>query len=385
MIDPGTASAEIDLAAYAANLRAIADLVAPAQLMAVLKADAYGHGMLACAAAARAAGADWLGVVTLGEALAVRATGDTGRLLAWMYGPEEDLAPALAADIDLGVHRFDQLDRVIAAAAIAGRPARVQLKIDTGLSRNGAPADAWPELVAAAAAAERAGTLQVVAIWSHFIASDDLSLPATKQQLAAFEEAVAVAREAGLTPELLHLANSAGALQVPESRYDLVRVGIASYGVDPGEGVAAGAGVRLRPVMRLRAQLVNVKRVRAGATVSYGATWTADRDTVLGLVPLGYADGIPRHASNAAEVEVGGRRVPVRGRICMDQFVVDLGPDATEQPGAEVTVFGGPASPSAEDWAEVCGTIGYEIVTRIGSRVSRVATGADLGTPDQGG
>ncbi len=383
MIDPDTASAEIDLVAYAANLRAIADLVAPAQVMAVLKADAYGHGMLTCAAAARDAGVPWLGVVTLGEALAVRATGDRGRLLAWMYGPAEELAPAIAADVDLGVHRLDQLDRVVAAAASAGRPARVHLKIDTGLSRNGAPVGLWSELTAAAAAAERAGNLTVVAIWSHFIASDDLSLPATKQQVAVFEEAVATAREAGLDPELLHLANSAGALQVPESRYDLVRVGIASYGVDPGEGVAAGAGVELRPVLRLRARLVNVKRVRAGATVSYGATWTAEQDTVLGLVPLGYADGIPRHASNVAEVEVGGRRVPVRGRICMDQFVVDLGPDATEEPGAEVTLFGGPASPSAEDWAEVCGTIGYEIVTRIGARVPRVTAGSD--TPVQGG
>lgn len=379
MIDPRTASAEIDLAAYTANLRGIADLVAPAALMAVLKADAYGHGLPACAAAARAAGVPWLGVVTPAEALAVRKTGDTGRLLAWMYGPTEDLAPALAADIDLGVHDPDQLARIASIAAGTGRTARVHLKIDTGLSRNGATAERWPELTAAAAAAERSGNLRVVGIWSHLIASDDLSLPVTDQQLAAFEDAVAVARKAGLDPEFRHLANSAGALQVPGSHYDLVRVGIASYGVDPGDGIAARAGLRLRPVMRLRAQLVNVKRIAAGTSVSYGATWTAEQDTVLGLVPLGYADGIPRHASNVAEVEVAGRRVPVRGRICMDQFMVDLGPGATEGPGAEVTIFGGTTSPSAEDWAQVCGTIGYEIVTRIGSRVPRQTSTRERG------
>ncbi|NNG18167.1 alanine racemase [Naumannella sp. ID2617S] len=378
MIDPATASAEVDLAAYRHNLTAIAELVAPAEVMAVIKADAYGHGMLACARAARAAGIGWLGVVTLAEAAAVRGDGDSGRLLAWMFGPDEDLAPAVADDVDLGVHDADQLNRVVAAAATCGKTARIHLKVDTGLSRNGCPIARWPALCAAAAEAEQAGAVEVVGVWSHFIASDHLELSATADQLVCFERAVEQARQADLEP-IRHLANSAGALQVPESRFELVRVGIASYGVDPGEEIAAAHGVPLKPVMRLRAQLVNVKRVGAGTAVSYGATWTAPTDTVLGLVPLGYADGVPRHASNLAEVEVNGRRCPIRGRICMDQFVVDLGPGASDQVGDEVTLFGGSSSPSAEDWAEVCGTIGYEIVTRVGTRVPRNHRGGEQG------
>lgn len=381
-IDPATASADIDLAAFRANVAALAAHVGRAALMIVVKADAYGHGMVACAREARVAGATWLGVATPTEALALRAAGDTGRLLCWLYGPTEDLSPLVAADIDVSASSAEDVSRLTAAAAVAERVARVHLKVDTGLTRNGAPEPAWEELFATAAEAEGAGAVQLVGLWSHLAAADEPGHPSVPLQLAAFDRAYAAARLAGVQPELRHLANSAGALVVPDARFDLVRVGIAAYGIEPAPGLAARAGVRLTPVMRLRAQLVLVKRIEAGTGVSYGWTWTAPSATFVGLVPLGYADGVPRHAGNVAEVEVRGRRAPVRGRICMDQLVVDLGPDATAQPGDEVTLFGvGPDAPTAADWAQVCGTIGYEIVTRIGARVPRRHLHA---TPQQG-
>ena len=371
-LDPATASAEIDLAAFRANVATLAEHVGPAALMVVVKADAYGHGMAACAREARVAGASWLGVATPTEALNLRAVGDTGRLLCWLYGPLEDLSPLVAADVDVSASSAEDISRLAAAAAVAERVARVHLKVDTGLTRNGAPEHAWDELFSAASEAEGAGAVELVGLWSHLAAADEPGHPATAQQLATFDRAYAQARLAGLEPPLRHLANSAGALVVPEARFDLVRVGVAAYGVEPAPGLAALAGVRLIPVMRLRAQLALVKRIDAGTGVSYGWTWTAPTATVVGLVPLGYADGVPRHAGNAAEVEVAGRRVPVRGRICMDQFVVELGPGSRAEPGDEVTLFGaGPGVPTAADWAEACGTIGYEIVTRIGSRVPR--------------
>lgn len=370
-IDVATASADIDLDAYTHNLQTIAAHVAPAELLAVVKADAYGHGMVACAAAARAAGVPWLGVATPGEALVLREAGDTGRLLCWLYGPDQDLAPLVVAEVDVAASTVEQVSVLVAAAATTERVARVHLKIDTGLNRGGSTPEDWPAVVAAAAEAERFGAVEVVGVWSHLAAAEQADHPSVVRQVEAFDRALEVARAEGLDPRTNHLANSAGALLVPASRHQLVRVGIASYGVEPGPGVAAAAGVALRPVMRLRAQLSLVKAVPAGGGVSYGHTWVAEQDTVLGLVPLGYADGVPRHASSVAEVWVNGRRAPVRGRVCMDQLMVDLGPAAEDQVGDEVVLFGAAPAPTAEDWAEVCGTIGYEIVTRIGVRVPR--------------
>jgi alanine racemase len=380
-IHPSTARAEIDLAAFRANVGAISRHIGEAKLMVVVKADGYGHGLLACAREARFAGAEWLGVATPAEALVLRDAGDTGPLLAWLYGLEEDLSPLVAADVDVSAQSVEQLSRLSAAAATVERRARVHLKIDTGLSRNGASAAEWPQLCAAAAEAEQAGALQIVGVWSHFAAADEPGHPATERQIQAFFSAEERARAAGLQPRLRHLSNSAGALVVPEAHLDLVRVGIAAYGIDPAPGIAAMAGVELRPVMTLRAQLINFKQLAAGSGVSYGWTWIAKEATAVGLVPLGYADGIPRHAGNTAQVGWRRRQVPVRGRICMDQFVVELGRlDAAI--GDEVIIFGPGDSgePTAEDWARWCGTIGYEIVTRIGIRVPRVmvnSTGAD--------
>jgi alanine racemase len=381
LIAQATARAEIDLAAFRANVAALRAHVGSAEVMVVVKADGYGHGMAACAREARLAGATWLGVATPAEALALREAGDSGRLLTWLYGVEEDLAPLVAADVDVSVQLVEQLSRLVAAAGTVERRARVHLKLDTGLSRNGAAAADWPELCAAAAEAEDAGALEVVGVWSHLAAADEPGHPSVAAQVAAYQRGYEVARSAGLEPALRHLANSAGALVLPEARLDLVRVGIAAYGIDPAPGIAAAAGVRLQPVMSLRSQLVNVKPIAAGAGVSYGLTWTADRATTVGLVPLGYGDGIPRHASNRAEVGWAGGRAPIRGRVCMDQFVVELGPHASAEPGAEIVLFGSGADgePTAEEWAEWCGTIGYEIVTRIGARVPRVYRGAAAG------
>jgi alanine racemase len=371
-IDPATASAEIDLAAFRSNVAALKEH-AGVPVMVVVKADGYGHGILASAREARAAGAEWLGVATPTEALTLREAGDTGPMLAWLYGMDEDLTPLVAADVDVSAQSVEQIGRVVSAAAVAERRARVHLKIDTGLSRNGTPAYDWQRVCAAAAEAEHAGALAVVGIWSHFAAADEPGHPSVRLQMEAFQRAYEQARAAGLEPTLRHLSNSAGALVVPEARLDLVRVGIASYGIDPAPGIAALAGVALRPVMRLRAQLVNVKQIEAGAGVSYGWTWTAEATTTVGLIPLGYGDGIPRHAGNRAWVGWSGSRVPVRGRICMDQFVVELGEGRVAQPGEEVIIFGpgDHGEPTAAEWAAWCDTIGYEIVTRIGTRVPR--------------
>jgi alanine racemase len=371
-IDPATACAEIDLAAFRANVATLqAHSGVPA--MVVVKADGYGHGMLECAREARVAGAKWLGVATPAEALMLREAGDAGPVLAWLYGVEEDLAPLVAADVDVSAHSVEQISRLTAAAATSQHRARVHLKIDTGLSRGGAASSEWQQACTAAADAEHAGAIEVVGIWSHLAAADEPGHPSVPVQLEAFQRGYEQARAAGLEPTLRHLANSAGALVVPEARLDLVRVGIAAYGIDPAPGIAALAGVALRPVMRLRSQLVNVKQIPAGAGVSYGWTWTAEAATTVGLVPLGYGDGIPRHASNRAWVGWSGGRVPVRGRVCMDQFVVELGPGEVVEPGEEVILFGpgDRGEPTAAEWASWCDTIGYEIVTRIGTRVPR--------------
>jgi len=358
----------VDLAAIRHNVDLLRRTVAPAGLMAVVKADGYGHGMLEAARAAREGGSEWLGVATITEALALRAAGDTGPLLCWLSTPGADYAGAIEADVDVTIYSEAELDEVLAAST--DRTARVQIKVDTGLSRGGAPREAWHDLFAVAADAEREGTITVTGIWSHLACSDEPEHPANDAQETAYREALDLAASAGLGPEVRHLANSAAAILRPSARFDLVRCGIAVYGCDPAPG---RTDLPLRPAMTARAPLAMVKEVAAGASVSYGHTWTAERPTRLGLVPVGYGDGVPRHASNTAEVSVSGVRCPIRGRICMDQFVVDLG-EVEARTGDEVTLFGpgDQGEPTAQDWAEACGTISYEIVTRIGGRFERV-------------
>ena len=243
-------------------------------MMTVVKADGYGHGMVPSAYAARQGGAEWLGVATIDEALVLREAGDTGRVLCWLGVPGEDYAAAIAADVDVTAYSVAELAEVAAGARAAGRPARLQLKVDTGLSRGGAPLDTWPDVVAAARAGEERGDWTVTGIWSHFACSDEPAHPANDAQETAFREALAVAEVAGLRPEVRHLANSAAAILRPSSRFDLVRCGIASYGLDPAPGVTPDIG--LVPAMFAFADLAMVKRIPAGAGVSYGHTWYAD-------------------------------------------------------------------------------------------------------------
>lgn len=357
----------VDLAAVRHNVRALAAHTGTA-VMVVVKADGYGHGMLPVARAAREAGAAWLGAATLGEALALRSAGDTGRILTWLSVPgEAGLAEAVAAGIDVTAHGEQDLAAVADAVRRSGTPARLQLKIDTGLHRNGCPAEDWPALVSAARRGEVEGSWTVTGVWSHLACADEPGHPATGAQQAAFDLALAQAADAGLRPEVRHLANSAGAILHPGTRLDLVRVGLAAYGLHPAPG--HGPDLGLRPAMTARASLALVKRVEPGAGVSYGHTWVADRPTTLGLVPAGYGDGVPRHAGNRAEVDVLGRRSPLRGRVCMDQVVVEV-PDHARA-GDEVVLFGAAPHPTAQDWAEACETISYEIVTRIGGRFAR--------------
>lgn len=378
MTPPRPARAEIvvDVAAIRHNVRILADLVSvdrPVQVMVVVKADGYGHGMVEAAAAARDAGADWLGVATIEEALELRSAGDRGPLLCWLSAPGDDFAAAVAAGVELTAYSVTELDEIAAVGS-----ARVQLKVDTGLSRGGAPRAEWERFFAAAAAHEREGRIRVSGVWSHFVASDEPGHPANDAQEAAFREALSLASEAGLDPEVRHLANSAAAVLRPSSHFDLVRCGIAAYGLDPAPGVTPRLG--LRPAMTVRARLLMSKAVAAGEGVSYGHTWLAEHDTTVGVVPVGYADGVMRAAGNTVSVWVDDALRPVRGRVCMDQIVVDLHGELPP-PGTEVILFGPGdlGEPTAQHWAAALDTISYEIVTRVGGRLVRSHVDSDRG------
>lgn len=365
--------AVIDLDAVRDNVAALIAMVAPAHAMVVVKADAYGHGAVPVARAALAGGAGWLGVADLGEAVALRDAGIDAPILAWLHDPEVDFGVAVRRGIDVGVSSLGQLRAAADAAASAGGRADVHLKIDTGLSRNGVAPEEWDQAVRTAAVLEAEGRVRVRGVFSHLA---NTSPEEDVAQLAAFDAALAAASAAGLRPEVRHVASTAGALRRPEARYDLVRLGIGCYGVPPfGDGTTA-AELGLRPVMTLRGRVAAVRRIAAGTGVSYGHVWRADRPTTLALVPLGYADGVPRQASGRGEVWLAGARRRVVGRIAMDQFLVDVGDDEVSV-GDEVVLFGDPATgaPSADDWGDAADTIGYEIVTRIGPRVPRTYVG----------
>jgi len=363
------AEASVELGAITRNIAALRAHVAPAAVMAVVKANGYGHGAVPAARAAVRGGADWLGVVHVAEALELRRAGIEVPLLSLMAIGADDHAAAVAAHVDLPAGSVGMVRRIAAAAEVAGRPARVHLKADTGLSRGGAtPAD-WPAVLAAARRAQDEGSLVVTGLWSHFASADEPGHPSIEAQLAAFKEALAVAEGAGIAPQVRHIANTAAALDVPQARYDLVRIGGGGYGLATLPG---GPPAWLRPAMTLKAKLVLVKRVPAGTGVSYGHRYTTARETTLGLVPLGYADGIPRAAAGLPLVAARGRRWPIAGTVCMDQLVIDFGDEPVAE-GDEVVLFGpgDDGEATAQEWGDALGTISYEVVTGIGARVPR--------------
>ncbi|HET8591799.1 MAG TPA: alanine racemase [Nakamurella sp.] len=382
-VDPGVrAEAVVDLAAITANTALLCRSAGRAAVMAVVKADGYGHGAQPAARAALAGGASLLGVATLDEAVSLRHGGIDAPLVAWLWPPAQDVRPALAAGVQVGVASVQHLGTVTAAASAApgGRP-QIHLKLDTGLGRNGAgPAD-MAAMFAQAARAEADGLVEVVGLMSHLASADIPGDPSVAEQTARFTEAIAAARAAGLRPRWHHLANTAGTIAHPATRFDLVRCGIGLYGLCP---VTADPG--LRPAMTLRATVALAKRVPAGQGVGYGLTYRTAAPSTLALVPLGYGDGLPRNAGNVGEVLIGGTRRRIAGRVAMDQVVVDCGDDDVHA-GDEVLVFGpgDRGEPTARDWAGYCDTIDYEIVTRIGPRVPRRYPGVAPGSATGGG
>jgi alanine racemase len=377
---PWRAQARVDLDAVRSNVGALRGYAGSAQVMVVVKADGYGHGMVPVAQAALAGGATWLGAAVLEEALGLRAAGigpDRARILCWLIAPGSDLVPAVAADIDLSANAVWAVEQIGAAATEAGREARLHLKVDSGLGRGGSSLADWADVVDAALKEQAAGRVRVVGLWSHLACADEPAHPSNAAQVAAFTDALAVAERAGVRPEVRHLANSAGTVMLPETHFDLVRPGIAAYGFSPVPQLGDSAAYGLRPAMTLAARLLLTKRVPPGHGVSYGHTYVTDRATTLGIVPVGYADGIPRTAGNKGPMLVRGHTVPIAGRVCMDQVVLDLG-DLDVTAGEEVLLFGpGDAGePTVQHWADLLGTITYEIVTGIGARIPRVYSGA---------
>jgi len=372
---PPGATVEVDLDAIAHNVRVLREHAGPAAVMAVVKADGYGHGATRVARAALAAGATELGVVTIGEALALRRDGLTAPVLSWLHPPGTDFAAALAADVQIAVSSRAQLDDVVDAARRTGVTGVVTVKADTGLSRNGvSPAD-YPALLTALARAQADGAVRVRGLMSHLVHGDDPDNPFNAVQAQRLTGMREQARENGVHFEVAHLSNSPAALTCPDLRFDMIRPGIAMYGLTP---IPGRGDMGLRPAMTLKAPVVMVRPIKAGEGVSYGHTWVAARDTTLALVPLGYADGIFRTLSGRFEVSINGRRRPSVGRVCMDQFVVDLGPGPVDVGIGDEAILFGPGDhgeQTAQDWAELIGTINYEVVTSPRGRITRVYRG----------
>ena len=394
-------SAAVDLAAIRHNLGVLRAAAPGALQLATVKANAYGHGLLPVARAALDGGADWLGVAQLAEAFTLRRGLDEAGvaradapILAWISTSSSDFAAAIEADIDLSVSWTWVLADICAAAREAGRPARVHVKIDTGMSRAGSTLADLPALASALRMAADDGLVDVVGAWSHMSRADDLSEAgnaSTASHVRIFEEGLAILADAGVTPRIRHLSATSGILWHPEAHYDMVRAGIGLYGLSPDPAVAASEELGLIPALELRAPLTSVKVIEEGTPASYGGTWVAPTRRWIGLVPLGYGDGILRAVSNKARVVVhtasGPFNAPIVGRVCMDQFMVDLGPaegspgtptarsgQAPAIPGDMATLFGSGAGGEAlaDDWAQAAGTINYEIVTHLGAHIPRI-------------
>jgi alanine racemase len=366
--------AEIDLDALRHNVRQLRDVAHPARVMAVVKADAYGHGAVPVARAALEAGAAWLGVAHVSEGVALRRAGIEAPILAWLHTSGTDFTAGVEHGLDLGISGWE-LEHIVASARELERPAIVHLKIDTGLGRNGCPPDKWDALLSRAVEYQEEGLIRVVGIFSHLAVADEPARPETDLQVTAFREAVGAAENAGIDVEVRHLANTPATFSRPDCHFDLVRVGLGIYGLSPFADQGS-ADLGLKPVMTFSTVVSHCKEVPAGQGVSYGFAYRTQKATTLGLIPVGYGDGVPRIATGAP-VLVEGRMYPVVGRIAMDQLVVDFGATGlADTPnsllGRRAVLFGGEGAPAVEDWAAAAQTINYEIVTRISDRVERV-------------
>lgn len=364
----------IDHSALAHNIETIARWVKPAQVMAVVKADGYGHGAIEVAQTAVAAGATWIGTAHVQEALTLRDAGITAPLLAWLHTVRTPFQAAIEHNIDIGVSG-PEIEAVAEAARAADLPARIHLKVDTGLSRNGAVPEVWDDLCRRASELQQAGTVRVVGVFTHFAMADDpAGEAAVDEQLRAYHDAVDTARKHGLTVDVRHVANSPALLSRPDTHLDMVRAGVAIYGLSPFAN-RTPEDLGLRQVMSFGTTVAHNKPADEGTGVSYGYAYRCNTPTRLALIPCGYADGVPRIAEGAP-VWIDGKYYRVAGRIAMDQFVVDLHTDRDDEltapVGAPVELFGTESGLTSDAWAQAAGTINYELVTRIGARVPRI-------------
>lgn len=367
------ASAEINLSAIAQNFKSIKSRTT-ADVLAVVKADAYGHGLIPVSKALEEAGADWFGTALLEEAINLRKAGILKPIISWLTPLGEDFKSAIDLDIDLGIPSIDLLDEVIKAASLTGKTARIHLEIDTGMSRGGVLSE-WDQLIKTVLAGVNLKQLKVIGIWSHFARADEPDELMNQEQLSLFEQKVNQAKAAGIDAQFIHIANSAALFTNKSAHKNIIRSGIALFGLSPDiKTIGDSSSLGLKPAMKLKAKLNLVKEVKAGSSVGYGGTALIKSDTKLGVVALGYADGIPRSTNNLAGVFVDKKRAPIIGRVSMDQFVVDLGITSTAKTGDEVIVFGDGSSGeyTVDEWAKAANTINYEIITRIGPRVPRI-------------
>lgn len=366
------AEAVIDLDAIAHNVGVLRDHAGSAAVMAVVKADGYGHGATRVSRSALAAGATELGVATIDEALALRGDGISAPILAWLHPPGTDFARALRADVQVAVSSVRQFGEVLDAVERTGITAVVTVKIDTGLNRNGVSAAEYPTMLEALRRAQSDETVRLRGLMSHMVYADEPDHPTNNLQAQRFSDMLAQARSAGVHYEIAHISNSSSAMSRPDLAYDMIRPGIAVYGLSP---IPERGQMGLIPAMTLRCPVALVKSVQAGDGVSYGHIWVADRDTTVALMPIGYADGVWRALSGRFDVLINGRRRPNVGRVCMDQFVVDLGPGDTGVREGDTAILFGPGTdgePTAQDWADILDTIHYEVVTSPRGRVTRV-------------
>ena len=341
-------------------------------VMAVVKADAYGHGLINSSQAALLGGAQWLGVALLSEAIEIRKAGITAPSLAWLTPPGADFESAIKNDIDLSISSLQQLQEIYAASLRVGLIARVHLKVDTGMSRSGA-LDEFPELVSELNRLTSANEIELVGTWSHFACADEPAHPLNAEQIKRFNSALEYMNDENLNPGIRHIANSSAIIGLPEAKFDLVRAGLIIYGLSPTN--IPPINLSLKPAMELRARLLLVKEIPPGATVGYGATVQVTKETKIGIVTFGYADGLPRSTDGSAYFLHNNLPAHLIGRVSMDQCAIDLGIDSSAKAGDEVLIFG--EKLLVNELAKAAGTISYEIVSGIGSRTPRIPVAPD--------